>query len=289
MSNKKSKSARWLAAAVASLILVTVSTASFMTGCGCEQSASETMGTEQITESEKADESVVVTNTAAAKTEAGTEISEEEISEKTEIQSSLGDSDNSSSKGSSIESSHSSGSGNSVEKPESSNSKTGSNESSRSNGSGSQSSSGNSGGAAGSGGSNSSALVLDSHTFNVGDQVSCMINLKSSEDFENYQATINYDSKYLKLVSAKLQSPASGGGILNPKLEGTVPFNGVNLEGYDYSSGGNFVELVYKVVSSGTTSIDIDWQIITGLSGRDYAVDGKLVGGFTSSKVYTKL
>lgn len=128
-----------------------------------------------------------------------------------------------------------------------------------------------------SGGGNNSSKVLNigSKSFEIGDTVVQTYSLSCAKDFINYQATVSYDGKYLKVVSAKLQKPASSGGILNANLDQEIKFNGVNLSGYDYADGGAFLVVEYEVLASGSTSPSITWEVITDMNNNSMLTNGK--------------
>lgn len=124
-------------------------------------------------------------------------------------------------------------------------------------------------------GGSSKVLNLGGKSFEVGDTVVQTYSLTCAKDFINYQATVEYDGKYLKLVSAKLQKPASAGGILNSKLDQKIKFNGVNLSGYDYSEGGAFLVVEYEVLAGGSTAPTITWEVITDMNEHSMLSNGK--------------
>lgn len=135
---------------------------------------------------------------------------------------------------------------------------------------------------------NSNACSIDGNKYAVGDTVTCVYKLTSPETLENYQAYIKYDSKYLSVKSAFLESPANSGGILNFKLKGKVNFNGSNISsGYDYTESGKFVTVNYVVKQAGATSTSVNWQVATGVSGKAYVVNDKPVNGLKIEKEFS--
>ena len=133
--------------------------------------------------------------------------------------------------------------------------------------------------------------TVDGNKYNVGDTVTCTFKLKSPETLENYQAYISYDSKYLKVTSAKLNKPASSGGVLNYKtVNNQIVFNGSNITtGYDYTKGGTLITVKYKVVAAGSTNTTFNWQVARGFSGdnKKYVNDGKADSGLVITKDYS--
>ncbi len=301
MKNKKSK--HLLIIALASLIAVSTAAASVMTGCG--ENSEETSATKTIVET-----SVVtrVNEEPNPTDENGNEISVDNISSNnSKNKTNNGSSANGGSSGSN---SSNSGNGNSANGNSgggnSSNGNSGGSNSSNGNSGSSNSSNGNSGNSnsangnssnsgsnhAGNG-SSSKVCTLDGKKYNVGDTVTCVFYLTTPKVLENYQATIRYDSKYLKVQSAKLNAPASYGGILNFKLSNRIEFNGTNISsGFDYTKGGEFLTVTYEIVSAGSTKTNVEWVVATELSttskhGVSYVKDGKATNGMKLTKKYS--
>lgn len=124
------------------------------------------------------------------------------------------------------------------------------------------SSSSNSGGSGGSGGS-SQTLTIDGKSYKVGDTVTCTYQLTSKKLLMNFQAQINYDGKCLKATNAYFDGPAKSGSILNYDLDSKIKFNGINLNGYNYTKTTNFFIVEYEVLSGGSTKPEFVWQIAT--------------------------
>lgn len=134
----------------------------------------------------------------------------------------------------------------------------------------------------------SNTLSIDGKKFSKGSTVTCVYKLKSPEALENYQATIKYDSKYLKVKSAKLSEGARGGAILNFKLDGEIKFNGSNISsGYEYEKEGEFLTVTYEVLATGSTTTKFEWEVATGMSGKAYVTDNKAASGLKISKTYS--
>ncbi len=134
----------------------------------------------------------------------------------------------------------------------------------------------------------SNACYIDGEKFAKGDTVTCVYKIKSPEKLENYQATINYDSKYLSVKSARLSDKASSGGILNFKLTDKIKFNGSNVSsGYDFTKSSDFVIVNYVVESAGNTKTDIDIEVVTGVSGKSYAKNNNPANGLKITKSYS--
>ena len=115
-----------------------------------------------------------------------------------------------------------------------------------------------------------------------------MYDLTAPEKLENYQANILYDSKYLEATDAVLEGSAASGSIINYKLDGEIKFNGsYPFKGYDYTKGGNFLTVTYKVKAAGSTAPEFEWVVATGVSGKAYVSDGKATGGMKIEPSYS--
>lgn len=137
-----------------------------------------------------------------------------------------------------------------------------------------------------SGNAGSGTLKLGGKTFNVGDTVTCTYSLTCPDNFINYQATLNYDSSVLQATGAKMQGDASSGSVVNYKLDGKVKFNGIFLGGYDYSDGGKFMTVTYEIVGTGSTSPEINWEVVTDDDNKAMVVNGDIRSNFKISESY---
>lgn len=132
-------------------------------------------------------------------------------------------------------------------------------------------------------------LSIDGNKFNVGDTITCTYKLNTPEVIENYQVDVKYDADCLEVKNARLLSPATSGGILNFKLKGQIKLNGSNISGaYDYTEGADFMVVTYEVKSGGSTSVSENWVVVTGISQKPYAENGKLINGAKITKTYSK-
>lgn len=134
----------------------------------------------------------------------------------------------------------------------------------------------------------SSSLSIGGKSFSVGDTITCVYDLTAPEKLENYQANILYDSKYLEATDAVLEGSAASGSIINYKLDGEIKFNGsYPFKGYDYTNGGKFLTVTYKVKAAGSTSTEFEWVVATGVSSKAYVSDGKATGGMKIEASYS--
>lgn len=291
-NGKTNKSKHILTVALASLIVLTATSAAVMSGCG--ESSESTNETKTVTETElvtvvvdgtyatdASGNTVTAENTGSQTSSNGNSSEKNENSSSQNANNSGGSSANSSSGGNSSNNSASSNSGNS-------NNNKGNNSSSANN-----SSSGNSGSSSASSNTHkpvtdSNACTLDGHKFAVGDTVTCVYKLYAPEVLENYQGYISYDTKYLSVKSAKLDGPAKSSGLLNYKLNGKIKFNGSNIAtGYDYTDTGSFIVVNYEIKAAGSTAPKFVWEVATGESEKAYVENNKAVNGLKLTTEYS--
>lgn len=286
-NGKTNKSKHILTVALASLIVLTATSAAVMSGCG--EGSESTNETRTVTETELV--TVVVDGTYATDSNGNTVTAENTGSQTSSNGNSSEKNENSSSQNannSGAYSANSSSGSNSSNNSASSNSGNNSNSSSANN-----SSSGNSGSSTASSNTHkpvtdSNACTLDGHKFAVGDTVTCVYKLYAPEVLENYQGYISYDTKYLSVKSAKLEGPAKSSGLLNYKLNGKIKFNGSNIStGYDYTDTGNFIVVNYEIKAAGSTTPKFVWEVATGESEKAYVENNKAVNGLKLTKEYS--
>lgn len=262
---KKNNGRHILIVAVASLIAISTAAASIMAGCG---DSSDKKKTSVVTETSVV--ASVVDNTNAS----GGENSQS--SEKGESNS------NSSSKSSSSKSNNTSSEANESSKSGSSSTKSAVSDSASAVSSFKNENSTH---------SSTKVCKVDGNKYYVGDTVTCTFKLTSPQKLENYQAYINYDSKYLKVTSAKLSKPASASGMINySNLKDTIKFLGSDITtGYDYTKGGNFLTVKYKVLAEGSTKTTFHWEVATGFlpNEKSYVTNGTPASGLNVTKSFS--
>lgn len=308
MHYKKSKKSKHILTVVlASLVVLTATSAAVMTGCG--ENSESTNETKVVTETELVTVAVDVTNATDAN---GNTVSAENVNSKTSSNENGGNSSNGSA--------NNNNSGNSSNKNNNNNSNKTSNKNSNSNNTASKNNSSNNSSNKNNNGNNSSNnnnnngnsannsnnnnnsessnihkpvtdsnyCNLDGHKYAVGDTVTCVYKLSSPEVLENYQAYISYDTKYLSVKSARLDGPAKSGGLLNFKLNGKIKFNGSNISsGYDYTDKDNFVIVNYVIKATGSTTPSFKWEVATGESKKAYVSNNKPANGLKITKEYS--
>ena len=257
--NKPKKLPRVLSvAAIATMLVMTTSVASLMSGCGCDN---ETAGTKPVINN-------TATTVAAEQTTVVNEKSENEVNENSEITTTSAQSSNE--KSESSENSQQENSSN--EKPESSETSSKAESS-----------------------DNSSSVVSDVNTdegicnvdgkkYEVGSKVTSTYYLTSPVVLVNYQGNIEYDSKYLKITSARLAEKSAPSGMVNyANLNNEITFIGSVLSGYDYTKEDKFLTVTYEVLKEGTTSTRYNWQnaseLLSDYTLKSYVTDGKPAAG----------
>lgn len=283
MHNGKTKKTKHiLTIALASIIVLSATSAAVMSGCG--ESSESTNETRTVTETELV--TVVVDGTTATDANGNAVSAENTDSQTSSDGSNSGEKNESSSSEKTNNSGSSSSSANSSSGNSNSSSSASSNSSSKTNSSSSSktnSASSNTHKPV----TNSNACTLDGHKFAVGDTVTCVYKLTAPEKLENYQAYITYDTKYLSVKSAYLDGPADSGGLLNYNLNGKIKFNGSNItKGYNYTKEDNFVVVNYEIKASGSTTPKFNWEVATGVSKKAYVIDNKPSSGLKITKEY---
>ena len=159
----------------------------------------------------------------------------------------------------------------------------GGNSSKSGNNSGNQSG-GNSGGNA-----DSNSLSIGGKSYKVGDTVTCTYTLTCKKLMANFQAYIDYDGKHLKPTNAYLDGPAKAGSVINYELydKQKIKFNGINLNGYNYTKGANFLVVQYEVLAGGSSSPKFVWQISTDTKDKPLVVNGKATSDISLNAAFS--
>ena len=259
--NKPKKLPRVLSiAAIAAMLVMTTSVASLMSGCGCDN---ETTGTKPVINN-------TATTVAAAQTTVANEKSESEASESSQNSNSSSQSSNEKS-----------------ESSENSKQENSSNEKSESSDTSSKAESSNNNSASNSDVKTEEGFCnVDGKKYEVGSRVTSTYYLKSPVVLVNYQGTIDYDSKYLKIISARMEGLAATSGVTNyANQHNEILFNGSFLSGYDYTKEGKFMTITYEVLKEGSTTTRYNWltasELLSDYTLKSYVTDGKPADGLT--------
>lgn len=235
MNNSKHKAKRLSVALLITVLAVSTSFASVMTGCGNKDESSSTVAT--VTSTASATENTTVAN----------DKSESELNTESSTQSSSSNSTaNSSQTSEKSESNGSSDSSKAESKSESSKNDASSKNDTIKNDSGNKS---------------SDTLSVDGHDYKKGDTVTVTYTVKSTKVLANFQGTITYDSSKLKVKKAELQSPVKSNSIVNAKNAGVIKFNGSDItSGYDFTNGGDLIVVTYEVTGTGSAKTSYLWE-----------------------------
>lgn len=310
--HKEQNSKRHLAAAVASLMAVSMTAASVMGGCGEDKSESkaDTSATQVVTNADKTSPVAENSNaTETAKADNKTEKAAKNSNSKTNDNSSAssqgdkntgsnnsGNSKNNTGSNNNTSSGSSSANNNSANKSNGTSNNSSGNSSNKNNNTSSNNSSDNSSNNSAKNDTSSSAnhnsnqaLKIGGKTFYVGDTIVCTYTLTTPEVIENYQGILTYDSSKLELKDFKMSGPAASGQMVNPNVKGEVNLCGTEvMHGYDYTSGGEFMTVTYKVKASGTTSPKFKWTAACKRSDSSNLIDdnGKPTNGLVLKAAY---
>lgn len=308
--HKEQNSKRHLAAAVASLMAVSMMAASVMGGCGEDKSESkaDTSATQVVTNADKTSpvaENSNATETAKAnnkpekaaknsnsKTNGNSSASSQSDKNTGSNNSDSGNSKNNTGSNNNTSSGSSSANNNSANKSNGTSNNSSGNSSNKNNNTSSNNSSNNSAKNDTSSSANhnsNQALKIGGKTFYVGDSIVCTYTLTTPEVIENYQGILTYDSSKLELKDFKMSGPAASGQMVNPNVKGEVNLCGTEvMHGYDYTNGGEFMSVTYKVKASGTTSPKFKWTAACKRSDSSNLIDdnGKPTNGLVLKAAY---
>lgn len=96
----------------------------------------------------------------------------------------------------------------------------------------------------------------------VGDTITVALNVKTPKVLINFQGYTEYDSSYLKFVSAK----ANVNGLVN-NHESVIYYNGSDISrGFDFTNTGTLYTATFKVQKSGSTTIKNIMQVLTDMN-----------------------
>ena len=135
----------------------------------------------------------------------------------------------------------------------------------------------------------SGTLSVGGKTYNVGDKVICTYTLTSKKLLSNFQAQVKYDNKYLKPTNAYLDGPAKAGSVINYELyeKGLIKFNGINLNGYNYTKGDKFLVVEYEVLDGGSTAPEFIWEIASDTKDNALITNHKADSSFSLSASFS--
>lgn len=96
----------------------------------------------------------------------------------------------------------------------------------------------------------------------VGDTITVALNVKTPKVLVNFQGYTEYDSSYLKFVSAK----ANVNGLVNDH-NSAIYYNGSDISrGFDFTNTGTLYTATFKVKKAGSTTIKNIMQVLTDMN-----------------------
>lgn len=146
--------------------------------------------------------------------------------------------------------------------------------------------------------SNIAATATQTYTAGSG-QVTVSYSLQAGKRIVDGQGVITYDTNVLKLAAGNTKStfyPNMSGGmeVVNfEKTDGRIPFNFSNLNTYDFSTSKVLVSVVFDVIGSGDTTVNLNMDCLTATnttSGQatDAAQDAVIIGnGVNDTSAYS--
>ena len=126
-----------------------------------------------------------------------------------------------------------------------------------------------------------------SYTFYIGDTVNYVFYLKTEEALEDFQAVTNYDSGMLELIAEDVTEmfPVAGNSaVCNTEMPNVIKYNAVNINGMDFTQGGNMVSFKFRVLDSGSTAIGTTLEYMDSVLSEPYVNDYKIVGDLKYSE-----
>lgn len=146
--------------------------------------------------------------------------------------------------------------------------------------------------------SNIAATATQTYTAGSG-QVTVSYSLQAGKRIVDGQGVITYDTNVLKLAAGNTKStfyPNMSGGmeVVNlDKTDGRIPFNFSNLNTYDFSTSMVLVSVVFDVIGSGDTTVNLNMDCLTATnttSGQatDASQDAVIIGnGVNDTTAYS--
>ena len=105
------------------------------------------------------------------------------------------------------------------------------------------------------------------------DQVTVTFNLQSDKKIINEQSVLTYDSSVLKPASSNKAATylpvLSDGSVVNAAESGSIYFNSTSLGLYDFTESDTYFTVVFDIVGSGNTTVDLDVEVLTATSATN--------------------
>lgn len=98
--------------------------------------------------------------------------------------------------------------------------------------------------------------------------VTVVYNLQSKYRVVNVQGIITFDSKVLRFKSYDAPILTTAGLVVNRQkaTQGRLPFNASSAQGLDYSKKDAVITVVFDIIGSGNTTVNLQYDVITANS-----------------------
>lgn len=121
--------------------------------------------------------------------------------------------------------------------------------------------------------------LCDSSVYNytaTDKQIQVTYYLQCDNKILNMQGGIYYDSSVLKVadtntLETSIPGFTSGSSFVNFDLTNKALFNSTSLHLYDFTSKGVFFTVVFDIIGSGDTEVNLDVEVITATSANSYS------------------
>ncbi len=110
----------------------------------------------------------------------------------------------------------------------------------------------------------------------VGDTVTYTYLLKTPKSIENVQAVLTYDGSMLKLKEAEATDsfPVLGySTVYNTAISNTIKFNASSISGFDFTKESTLITLEFEVIGTGGCSIATAVEIMDEVGGTEYVTN----------------
>lgn len=107
-------------------------------------------------------------------------------------------------------------------------------------------------------------------------QIEVTYYLQCDSKILNMQGGVYYDSSVLKVadtntLETSIPKFTEGSSFLNFDLTNKALFNATNLHLYDFTSQGVFFTVVFDIIGSGDTEVNLDVEVITATTANSYS------------------
>ena len=118
--------------------------------------------------------------------------------------------------------------------------------------------------------SNIASTVTQTYTPGVSEQVTVTYAMKVNQPVVEGQGVVTFDKNVLKVASSNTATTfyadlTGGAKVVNlEKTDGRIPFNFSNTASYDMTANTKFVSVVFDIIGTGDTTVNLDVTEMTG-------------------------